>query len=57
MPTYKYIAKDRNAQTITGMVEATNETEVVQLLHKKDLAVVSVESVKINQALNGVAAE
>jgi len=46
MPTYQYTAKNKNAQTITGVIEAANENEIVQLLHKKELTVVSIKSVK-----------
>ena len=46
MPDYQYVAKDKAAQTITGTIEADSEDEVIQLLHKKELVVVSVASVK-----------
>ena len=46
MPTYQYTAKDKAAQTVTGIVEAANESEVVQLLHKDSLAVVSIGPIK-----------
>ena len=40
MPTFQYTAKDKSAKTVTGIIEAANENEVVQLLHKDGLAVV-----------------
>lgn len=46
MSIYQYIAKDKAAHTLRGMLEATSENEVVQLLHQKELAVVSIKSVK-----------
>jgi len=46
MPNFQYTAKNKNAQTITGVIEAANENEIVQLLHKKELTVVSIKSVK-----------
>ena len=50
MPTYQYTAKNKAAQTVTGIVEAANENEVVQLLHKDSLAVVSIGPVKKKSA-------
>ncbi|MFH1339039.1 MAG: type II secretion system F family protein [Candidatus Omnitrophota bacterium] len=50
MPNYQYTAKDKTAQTVTGTIEAANESEVVGLLHKQGLAVVSVKTVKKKQA-------
>lgn len=46
MPNFQYTAKDKSAQTLTGTIEAANENEVVGLLHKKGLAVVSIKAVK-----------
>ena len=46
MPTYQYTAKDKTAQTVTGIMEAANENDLVQILHKKQLVVVSVKPVK-----------
>ncbi|MFH1678500.1 MAG: type II secretion system F family protein [Candidatus Omnitrophota bacterium] len=46
MPNYQYTAKDKASQTISGTVEAANENEIIQLLHKKDLVVVSLKAVK-----------
>ncbi|MFC1658575.1 type II secretion system F family protein [Candidatus Omnitrophota bacterium] len=46
MPNFQYTAKDKTAKTVTGIIEAANEGEVVQLLHKDNLVVVSVGPVK-----------
>jgi type IV pilus assembly protein PilC len=44
--TYEYAAKDKNGNTITGTIDAVSELEVADLLHKKDLIVVSVSQTK-----------
>ncbi|MBU1872014.1 MAG: type II secretion system F family protein [Candidatus Omnitrophica bacterium] len=46
MPNFEYSAKDKAGQTISGESEATNENEVVQLLHMKGLVVVSIKATK-----------
>ncbi|MBU0549096.1 MAG: type II secretion system F family protein [Candidatus Omnitrophica bacterium] len=46
MPNFEYSAKDKSGQTISGESEATNENEVVQLLHMKGLVVVSIKATK-----------
>lgn len=46
MNTYKYSAKDRQGQTVSGILEAASEAEAAELLHKKELIVVSVEQAK-----------
>jgi len=40
---YQYIAKDKKGQTINGLIQADSESEVVDILHNKELVVVSVE--------------
>jgi type IV pilus assembly protein PilC len=50
MPTYQYTVKDKAAQPVTGMIDAASEAEVVQLLHKKGLTVISIKSVKKKSA-------
>ncbi|MDD5108097.1 MAG: type II secretion system F family protein [Candidatus Omnitrophica bacterium] len=42
MDSYQYTAKDAKGQTITGIVQAVSEAEVADILHKKDLVVVSI---------------
>lgn len=46
MITYRYIAKEKNGRTLTGMLDADSESEAAELLHKKDLIVVSVSQAK-----------
>jgi len=46
MPTFQYNAKNKAAKTVVGIIEAADEREVVQSLHEKELAVVSIKSVK-----------
>ncbi len=46
MPTFQYTAKDKTAQTVNGIIEAANENEVIQQLHKRELTVVSVKLTK-----------
>ena len=46
MNTYRYTAKDNNSHTVIGILEGTSETEVADILHKKELVVVSIEPVK-----------
>jgi len=46
MNTYRYTAKDENSHTVIGILEGTTETEVADILHKKELVVVSIEPVK-----------
>ncbi len=46
MPNYQYTAKNKSSETVTGMVEAVDEAEVLQLLHKQGLAIISVKVTK-----------
>ncbi|MDD5477105.1 MAG: type II secretion system F family protein [Candidatus Omnitrophica bacterium] len=46
MNSYQYSAKDIKGQTITGIVQAASESEVADILHKKELVVVSIEIAK-----------
>ncbi|MFA5356591.1 MAG: type II secretion system F family protein [Candidatus Omnitrophota bacterium] len=46
MNTYKYTAKDKNSHAAIGMLEAASEIEAADILHRKELIVVSLESVK-----------
>jgi type IV pilus assembly protein PilC len=46
MNTYEYIAKDKDGHSAMGSVEAGSESEVVELLHKKELIVVSLRQVE-----------
>ena len=46
MGTYQYTAKDKNGHTVTGVLDAAVETEIADILHKKELIIISIESVK-----------
>jgi type IV pilus assembly protein PilC len=46
MISYQYTAKDKNGQTVFGIIEGVSESEVAEALHKKDLIIVSVEEAK-----------
>lgn len=43
MPNFKYIAKDNEGKAITGYVDASNQAEVIGLLRKKNLIIITVE--------------
>ncbi|MEW6101488.1 MAG: type II secretion system F family protein [Candidatus Omnitrophota bacterium] len=43
MNTYQYTAKDKNGHTVTGLLEGASEAEVVDVLHKKEMIVLSIE--------------
>ncbi len=40
MNSYQYSARDTKGQTVTGIIQAADEAEVADILHKKDLVVV-----------------
>jgi type IV pilus assembly protein PilC len=46
MNTYQYIAKDKNGHAITGSLEGNSEQDLAEILHKKELIVISIEQVK-----------
>ncbi|MFH1191543.1 MAG: type II secretion system F family protein [Candidatus Omnitrophota bacterium] len=50
MNSYKYSAKNKNGQTISGIIQAASEVEVADILHKKEMVVFSVEFAKISKA-------
>jgi type IV pilus assembly protein PilC len=43
---YKYIAKDKDGQTLSGSLESNSEIEAVDVLHKRELIVISIEQSK-----------
>ncbi len=43
MNSYKYIAKDKKGQSVSGVIQAASELEAADILHKQELVVVSVE--------------
>jgi len=48
--SYKYTAKDKKGQTVTGIIQAASEPEVAEILHKKEMMVMSVEFAKVSEA-------
>jgi len=46
MPIYQYSAKDKTGKPVTGILEVPSETEVANLLHLKELVIVSVKEIK-----------
>ncbi len=46
MPLFQYTAKDYSGRSVTGVVEAPNETEAASTLHGKSLVVVTIHQVK-----------
>ncbi len=50
MNSYKYTAKDKKGQTVTGIIQAASEPEVAEILHKKEMMVMSVEFAKVSEA-------
>lgn len=46
MNTYQYTAKDKNGHTLIGVLDAGSQAEVTEVLHRKDLVVVSIEQTK-----------
>ncbi len=53
MSVFQYTAKDRNGQTVNGMLEGASEGEIAETLHKKELIVVSIEVAKEKAAAKG----
>jgi len=46
MSTYQYTAKDKAGKTIIGILEGASDSEVAEVLHKRELIVLSVEQAK-----------
>lgn len=46
MNTYQYTAKDKDGRTIIGTLDAALESEVAEVLHKKELVVISVQKAR-----------
>jgi len=44
--SFSYVAKDRSGRSLTGNIDAGSDLEVIEILHKQDLIVVSVDSLK-----------
>lgn len=43
MPTYSYVAKSDNGQTVSGILEAATKTVVLEALHRQGLVIVGVK--------------
>jgi type IV pilus assembly protein PilC len=46
MSTYQYVAKDKSGYSVTGVLDAASETEAADVLHQKELIIVSVTAAK-----------
>ncbi|MFH0762410.1 MAG: type II secretion system F family protein [Candidatus Omnitrophota bacterium] len=46
MNTYRYVAKDKDGRTVGGTLAAASESEAGDILHKKELIIVSIEAAK-----------
>lgn len=46
MNSYQYVAKNKTGAGVSGIAEAASEAEVIEMLHKKELIVVSVKLAK-----------
>ncbi len=46
MATFQYVAKERSGQTVTGILESGTESEAAELLHNKQLIVISIKMSK-----------
>ena len=53
MNSYRYTAKDKTGQTINGILDAVSEAEAADILHKKNLIVISVAFIKEKAAKDG----
>jgi len=50
MATYQYTAKDKNGQSVVGVLDGATEAEVAEVLHKKELIIVSIKQTKAKPA-------
>jgi type IV pilus assembly protein PilC len=46
MTKYSYVAKDKNGHTLNGFLEASSDLEVANILHRKELVIISIEQAK-----------
>lgn len=46
MPTFRYVAKDKDGKTVTGTLEFANQPLLIDALRKKELVIVSVSEEK-----------
>jgi len=47
---FKYLAKDKDGKSVTGTLEASSDTEAADVLHKKNLIIVSIEQIRQRRA-------
>ncbi|MDD5465863.1 MAG: type II secretion system F family protein [Candidatus Omnitrophica bacterium] len=52
MNSYQYSAKDIKGQTVTGIIQAASEAEVADILHKKEMVVISIEIARTAAAVS-----
>lgn len=50
MNTYQYAVKDKDGRTVNGFLDGTSEAEVAEILHKKELIILSVQQVEKSPA-------
>lgn len=50
MPTFKYVAKDVNARTITGKIISNDEAAAIEELRKRKLVIISISQMKEEKA-------
>jgi len=53
MNVYQYIAKDKSGHAVSGSIESASDSEVAELLHKKELIVISIKLGKKVTAAKG----
>lgn len=46
MIKYNYVAKDKNGYTLNGSLDASSDSEVAEVLHRKELTIISIEQAK-----------
>lgn len=51
MAIYKYVAKDKDAKDISGIVEAQSQNEAENILRKKNLVIISLKETKVGIGL------
>lgn len=53
MPTFKYVAKDRDGKTINATMEAASSIALVDALRQKELTIISIEEAKARGSSSG----
>ncbi|MEE8359788.1 MAG: type II secretion system F family protein [Candidatus Omnitrophota bacterium] len=49
MPTFKYVAKDNDGKTVSGVVDAPTNEELIKMLREKGLLIITVSEVQAKQ--------